>query len=74
MATDVLSDQNGIDLNDVDFLPDGYFDITLEDKLGNATRVGLDSVSYDITKAVNKVELIVELESGTEYKYNASSI
>ena len=33
-----------------------------------------DSVSYDITKAVNKVELIVELESGTEYKYNASSI
>ena len=61
----------GIDLNDVT-LDDGFFDITLEDKLGNATRVGLDSLSYDLSEAVDSVELIVYLESGVKYKYNAS--
>ena len=70
-GTDVLDGRSGIDLSSID-LPDNYFDITLEDKLGNATRVGLDSLSYDLSKEVDKVELIVYLESGTEYKYNVS--
>ena len=66
-----MSGGTGIDLNDVT-LDDGFFDITLEDKLGNATRVGLDSLSYDLSEAVDSVELIVYLESGVKYKYNAS--
>ena len=66
-----MSGGTGIDLNDVT-LDDDFFDITLEDKLGNATRVGLDSLSYDLSEAVDSVELIVYLESGVKYKYNAS--
>ena len=61
----------GIDLNDVT-LDGGFFDITLEDKLGNATRVGLDSLSYHLSEDVDSVELIVYLESEEKYKYNAS--
>ena len=68
-----MSGGTGIDLNDVT-LDDGFFDITLEDKLGNATRVGLDSLSYHLSEDVKKVELIVHLESGDEYIYNASLI
>ena len=71
MATDVLSGGNGIDLNGVS-LPDGFLDITLKDKLGNATRVGLDSLSYTLSEEVESVMVIVVLESGKEYKYNAS--
>ena len=71
-AIDVLSGGRNIDLNNVN-LPDGEsFDITLEDKLGDATRVGLDSVYYTLSQEVQSVVLIVHLEDGNEYKYNAS--
>ena len=70
-GTDVLYDGNGIDLNNFN-LPDDSFDITLEDKLGDATRVGLDSIYYTLSEEVQSVELIVHLEDGNEYKYNAS--
>ena len=36
--------------------------------------MGLDSLSYHLSEDVNKVELIVHLESGDEYIYNASLI
>ena len=70
-GTDVLYDGNGIDLNTVDIDGDS-FDITLEDKLGDATRVGLDSVYYTLSQEVQNVMLIIHLEDGNEYEYIAS--
>ena len=70
-GTDVLYGGNGIDLNAVDLDGDS-FDITLEDKLGDATRVGLDSVYYTLSQEVQSVVLIVHLEDGNEYEYSAS--
>ena len=70
-GTDVLYGGNGINLNAVDLDGDS-FDITLEDKLGDATRVGLDSVYYTLSQEVQSVVLIVHLEDGNEYEYSAS--
>ena len=45
----------------------------MEDKLGQATEVGLDSLQYTLSHNVLSVTLVVKLDGGiTKYKYNVS--
>ena len=72
--TALLGSSLGVDVNLSDVQPsDNVLRFSMEDNLGEATEVGLDSLEYSLSQTVFSVKLIVTLDDGsTTYKYDVS--
>ena len=61
---------HGISLHNAD--EDDKLVLTLADKLGNDTEVGLDALKYTLGVTVKAVKLKVTLTDGTVFEYDVS--
>ena len=61
---------HGISLHNAD--EDDKLVLTLADKLGNDTEVGLDALKYTLDVTVKAVKLKVTLTDGTVFEYDVS--